>query len=102
MDLLQIITGLLCFGAIVCLAYQIKELYHAFKDSNDFKHFLANKNSAIDYMLHQNENLYEGAKNVAKENEKFQQKITNLKCEIAELEEENRKLKKKLPSSYWL
>ena len=102
MDLLQIITGLLCIGAIVCLAYQIKELYHAFKDSDNFKDFLANKNSAIDYMLHQNENIYENLKNVAEENKRLKKVISNLELENIQLEEENRKLKKKLPSSYWL
>ena len=43
MDLLQIITGLLCVGTIVYLVYQIKELYYAFNDSENFKDFLANK-----------------------------------------------------------
>ena len=42
MDLLQIITGLLCVSAIVCLAYQIKELHHAFKNTDNFKDFLSN------------------------------------------------------------
>ena len=42
MDLLQIITGLLCVGAIVCLAYQIKELHHAFKNTDNVKDFLSN------------------------------------------------------------
>ena len=42
MDLLQIITGLLCIGAIVCLAYQIKELHQVFKNTDNFKDFLSN------------------------------------------------------------
>tara|TARA_R100001163_G_C4996674_1_gene147339 strand:+ start:535 stop:813 length:279 start_codon:yes stop_codon:yes gene_type:complete len=90
MDLLQIITGLLCVGTIVYLVYQIKELYHAFQDSDNFKDFLANKDyekerllkvcnkltdrnsklikenqklkDKIDYMIHQNQNLYDNLK----------------------------------------
>ena len=42
MDLLQIITGLLCVGAIVCLANQIKELHQVFKNTDNFKDFLSN------------------------------------------------------------
>ncbi len=75
MDLLQIITGLLCIGAIVCLAYQIKELHHAFQNTDNVKDFLSNN----DY-----------------DNQKLKVELDILEDKYLLLQEENRKLKNKL------
>lgn len=95
MDLLQIITGLLCVGAIVCLAYQIKELHHAFKNTDNFKDFLSNNDYDNQKLKVELDILEDKYLSLQKENE-------TLKYENMLLEQENRNLKKKLPSSYWL
>ena len=109
MDLLQIITGLLCIGTIVYLVYQIKELYHAFQDSDDFKDFLAQKDynkerllKVCDRLTDKNGKIIDQLKSVTDENDRLKKVISNLELENNLLEEENRKLKKKLPSDYWL
>tara|TARA_R100001129_G_scaffold126302_2_gene88526 strand:- start:94 stop:456 length:363 start_codon:yes stop_codon:yes gene_type:complete len=120
MDLLQIITGLLCVGAIVCLAYQIKELHHAFKNTDNFKDFLSNNDYDNQKLKVELDILEDKYLSLQKENETlkdelktyrdcikdadkcFEFYITKLEDKIRELEDENRKLKKKLPSSYWL
>tara|TARA_R100000322_G_scaffold31557_1_gene20212 strand:- start:13550 stop:13858 length:309 start_codon:yes stop_codon:yes gene_type:complete len=86
MDLLQIITGLLCVGTIVYLVYQIKELYHAFQDSDDFKDFLANNEYHKERLLKKCHELTDRNSKLIKENQK--------------LEDENRKLKEKLTEAY--
>ena len=116
MDLIQIITILLCVGAIIYLVYQIKELYHAFQDSDNFKDFLANKDYEKERLLKVCNRLTDKNSKVIKENRNLKVENENLKAENKSLKDElealknaqdyildqNRKLKKKLPSSEWL
>ena len=67
MDLLQIITGLLCVGAIIYLIYQIKELYHAFKNTDNFKDFLENKDYDKERLITEIKSLKEENKNLKAE-----------------------------------
>tara|TARA_R100000734_G_C3294541_1_gene85888 strand:+ start:602 stop:988 length:387 start_codon:yes stop_codon:yes gene_type:complete len=114
MDLLQIITGLLCIGAIVYLVYQIKDLYHAFQDSENFKDFLANKDYEKERLLKVCNRLTDKNSKVIKENETlkgelktyhdcikdadkcFEFYITKLEDKIRKLEDENKELKAEL------
>ena len=111
MELLQIITGLLCIGAIVYLVYQIKDLYHAFQDSENFKDFLANKDYEKERLLKVCNRLTDKNSKVIKENETlkdelktyrdcikdadkcFEFYITRLEDKIRKLEDENKELK---------
>ena len=107
MDLLQIITGLLCVGAIVCLAYQIKELHHAFKNTDNFKDFLSNN----DYHTITTENqklkveldiLEDKYRSLQEENKNLKIKSESLKNAHDYIVNQNRELKTKLPSGEWL
>ena len=71
MDLLQIITGLLCVGTIIYLVYQIKELYYAFNDSENFKDFLANKDYHKERLLKTCDRLTTKNSKITKENRSF-------------------------------
>ena len=79
MDLLQIITGLLCVGAIIYLIYQIKELYHAFKNTDNFKDFLENKDYDKEKLLAEIKSLKEENKNLKAELMAYQLKLAHEK-----------------------
>ena len=100
MDLLQIITGLLCVGAIVCLAYQIKELHHAFKNTDNIKDFLSNNDYDNQKLKVELDILEDKYRSLQKEYNELNHisGITGMEDEktINRLEDENRKLKEKL------
>ena len=72
MDLLQIITSLLCVSAIIYLIYQIKELYHAFKNTDNFKDFLENKDYNKEKLLAEIKSLKEENKYLRDELREYQ------------------------------
>ena len=108
MDLIQIITILLCVGSIAYLSYQLKELYYLFQDSENFKDFLSNKDF-VSNLKDYNYSLKNEIKNLEDELKTYRDCMKdNIKVDkitlsyITKLEAENRKLKKKLPSNHWL
>jgi len=86
MDLLQIITGLLCVGTIIYLVYQIKDLYHAFQDSENFKDFLANKDYEKERLLKMCNNLTDRNSKLIKENENLKSELMACQLLLAEKE----------------
>ena len=109
MDLLQIITGLLCIGAIVCLAYQIKDLYHAFKNTDNFKDFLSNNDYdnqklkiELDILEDKHLLLQEENRQLEEENKSLKVKLEGFKNAHDFIVRENHKIRKKLPTHEWL
>jgi hypothetical protein len=109
MDLLQIITGLLCVGAIICLAYQLKELHHAFKNTDNFKDFLSNNDYdnqklkvELDILEDKHLLLQKENRQLEEENKSLKVKLEGFKNAHDYIINQNRKLKEKLPSHEWL